>query len=209
MRQATPPLDDEAIFEAASQVFSAAEYNRFAPWERLWAFITEQFGRAVAWLIQTIAPWIPRTGLGRWLLALTILALLALAFWIGVTSWKQREARLQQERERSQRPESRLDDAEQLAASGRFTEAAHVLYAALLSAIGRRGHVRLHPSKTIGDYLRELRRGSPSMVDRFREFARTYELVIYGLGECDRERYTRLRSLALPLVQGAGAGIHD
>jgi hypothetical protein len=92
--------------------------------------------------------------------------------------------------------------AQQLAAQGNFTDAAHALYLALLEAIARRGLVRLHPSKTVGDYVRELRARSAAIFARFREFARAYEVVVYGTGYCDRERYERLHSLALPILGG-------
>ncbi|HEX2780808.1 MAG TPA: DUF4129 domain-containing protein [Gemmatimonadaceae bacterium] len=94
--------------------------------------------------------------------------------------------------------------AQQFAAAGDFTAAAHALYAALLSAIARRGLVRLHPSKTAGDYVRELRPRSAAVFGGFRDFARAYEFVVYGTGECDRERYERLQRLALPIVQVDG-----
>jgi len=94
--------------------------------------------------------------------------------------------------------------AEELAASGEFTDAAHSLYLALLDAVARRERLRLHPAFTVGDYVRALRSRSSSLFTRFREFALSYETVVYGLGTCDRDRYERLRSLALPIVQGDG-----
>lgn len=90
--------------------------------------------------------------------------------------------------------------AQALAARGDFTEAAHTLYQALLSTLARRGQVKLHPSKTAGDYVRELRARSSALFTRFRDFARTYEVVVYGLGWCDRERWERLHALAEPIV---------
>jgi hypothetical protein len=39
-------------------------------------------------------------------------------------------------------------------------------------------------------------RASASLVQAFREFARGYEYVVYGIGECDRDRYERLHGLA-------------
>ena len=90
--------------------------------------------------------------------------------------------------------------AQALAARGDFTEAAHALYHALLAALARRGQVKLHPSKTVGDYVRELRARSSVAFARFRDFARSYEVVIYGVGRCDRERWERLQSLAEPIV---------
>ncbi|HET7456803.1 MAG TPA: DUF4129 domain-containing protein [Gemmatimonadaceae bacterium] len=92
--------------------------------------------------------------------------------------------------------------AQELAARGAYTDAAHALYRALLEAIERRERVRLHPSKTVGDYVRDLRSRSSSLFVRFRDFARSYETVVYGLGTCDRERYERLRALAAPIVEG-------
>ena len=94
--------------------------------------------------------------------------------------------------------------AQQHAARGDFTSAAHSLYLALLNAIARRGLIRLHPSKTVGDYVRELRARSATVFTRFREFARAYETVVYGTGTCDQERYETLQRLALPIVQSDG-----
>lgn len=87
-------------------------------------------------------------------------------------------------------------DAQRLAAEQRYTDAAHALYAALLESVAKREDVRLHPSKTVGDYLRELRRRSSTLVPKFRDFARLYEVVVYGWGSCDQERYERLYALA-------------
>jgi hypothetical protein len=92
-------------------------------------------------------------------------------------------------------------EAQRLATLGDFTGAAHALYAALLGAIARREPVRLHDSKTVGDYARELRGLASPRFGGFREFARAYETVVYGLGSCDRARYDRLLALATPLVQ--------
>ena len=86
--------------------------------------------------------------------------------------------------------------AQRLAAEGRYTEAAHALYGALLARVAARVTLRLHPSKTAGDYARELRRAAPSIYGPFREFARSYEVVIYGIRECDRPRFDGLIDLA-------------
>lgn len=86
--------------------------------------------------------------------------------------------------------------ARQLAAEGRYTEAAHALYLALLARVAARVPLRLHASKTAGDYARELRKIAPSVFGPFREFARSYEVVVYGLGECDEARFNGLIDLA-------------
>jgi hypothetical protein len=95
--------------------------------------------------------------------------------------------------------------AEELSARGEFTDAAHALYAALLDRAAQAGQIRLHPSKTAGDYVRELRNRSSSLFTLFRDFARSYETVIYGIGSCDAERYHRLRALAGDAMRGRSA----
>lgn len=94
--------------------------------------------------------------------------------------------------------------AQQEAAAGRYTEAAHLLYQAILVALAGRERLRLHPSKTIGDYARELRARSSGAFPGYREFARTYETVVYGLQHCDRERWERLHALALAITGPRG-----
>jgi len=94
--------------------------------------------------------------------------------------------------------------AQMLAARGEYTAAAHALYAALLDAGARQQQIKLHPSKTAADYVREARRNSSPIFPGFRDFARAYEFVIYGLGVCDRDRYERLLSIALPIVTSRG-----
>ena len=95
--------------------------------------------------------------------------------------------------------------ARELSQAGRFTEAAHALYAALLARLAQSERLRLHPSKTAGDYARELRARSSPAFPRFRDFARAYDVVVYGLGWCDRERYERLYALAAPLLGAPAA----
>jgi hypothetical protein len=94
--------------------------------------------------------------------------------------------------------------AQELAAAGDFTGAAHALYVALLGSLAKRDLLRLHPSKTIGDYLRELRRRPSAPAQTMVEFARTYELVAYGLRPCDADRYDRLRTLAARMIEHRG-----
>lgn len=86
--------------------------------------------------------------------------------------------------------------AQRLAAEGQYTEAAHALYTALLARVAARVSLRLHPSKTAGDYARDLRGTAPSLFGPFREFARSYEVAIYGLGAVDRHRFQTLSQLA-------------
>ncbi len=95
-------------------------------------------------------------------------------------------------------------DAERLAAEGRFTDASHALLAAMLTAFAQRGEVRLHASKTAGDYARELaRRGSPSR-SAFQQFRRRYDALIFGVGTCTADEYAALLRDAAPILARAG-----
>ncbi len=94
-------------------------------------------------------------------------------------------------------------DAERLAAAGQFTAAAHALYGALLARLAGRGAVRLHPSKTAGDYARELRRGGLPEQTPFQRFRVRYDRVIYGTGTCTAGEYAALLDDAEPLLERA------
>ena len=94
--------------------------------------------------------------------------------------------------------------AQAAAAAGQYTEAAHLLYAALLQALARRERLRLDPASTLGDYARDLRARSSAAFVAFRDFAHQYETVVYGDQQCDRERFERLAALAAPLVTPHG-----
>jgi hypothetical protein len=95
--------------------------------------------------------------------------------------------------------------ADRLASEGRFEDAAHALYHGVLLALARSDRVRLDPSKTSGDYARELRvRGSPSY-QPFREFSRRFDVAVFGHGGCDAALIDDLRRLAAPLTPRARA----
>ena len=95
--------------------------------------------------------------------------------------------------------------AERLAAEGRFEDAAHALYHGVLLALVRSDRLRLDPSKTSGDYARDLRaRGSPSY-QPFRDFSRRFDVAVFGHGGCDAALIDDLRRLAAPLTPRARA----
>jgi len=100
-------------------------------------------------------------------------------------------------------------EAEGLAAAGEYTAAAHALYRAALALLSARGLVRLHESKTSGDYARELRRraaaGGASVYAAFRRFGARYDRIIYGTGHCDAEGYEALLAAARSLLEADSA----
>jgi hypothetical protein len=100
-------------------------------------------------------------------------------------------------------PDDPWGDADRFSQSGQYTDAAHALYRGLLDSMARRDQIQLHHSKTVGDYGRDLRRRSSTLAPPYRDFARSYETVVYGLGTCDRERYERLYALATTMIRPA------
>lgn len=97
---------------------------------------------------------------------------------------------------------SRLDpwlESERLAAAGDFMGAAHALYQAVVRRLAGSERIRVHASKTSGDYVRELRRrGSPTTA-AFQRFGRRFDRVVFGKGVCSAEDYHALRADALAI----------
>ena len=96
-------------------------------------------------------------------------------------------------------------EAERLAAAGEHTAAAHALFEALVASCAARGEVRLHPSKTAGDYARELAVRSSPAAAPFRLFRVRYDAVIYGEGNVDEVTFTDLLARARPVLDRASA----
>lgn len=143
-----------------------------------------------------ISPWVP-VGLA---LALVLLLALRLAF--------ARRAAAGWQAEHATDPSRRTDawrEAERLAAIGDFTAAAHALCAALLASCAARGELRLHPSKTTGDYARELRRRPAPSAAGFQRFRARYDRVIFDLQRCTPEEYAALLAEAQPIILQARA----
>jgi hypothetical protein len=94
-----------------------------------------------------------------------------------------------------------LAEATGLAAQSLFVEAAHRLYAAVITRLEELRRVRQHPAKTLGDYWRELRNTTDPFTSPYATFARIYENVLYGDGACDATRYASLLAAAQPMLE--------
>jgi hypothetical protein len=190
LHRAQGGLPAGAVQDTIAAVFRQRAYDRAIVrtlWDRFWEavwdgirFLFDSLGHA------PIAARIIEYSLAA--IAVAIVVRAVMLGYLGERAWARRGG----DRRRTGGRGDPWAAAQDLAASGRYTEAAHALYAALLQGIASREHVRLHPSKTVGDYARDLRRRSSSLLAPFRDFARSYEIVIYGLRACDRERYDRL-----------------
>lgn len=197
-----PALGDAAIRDTIAAIASRSEYQR-----ELTSSIASRVMRWLGETISRILSSIDSTPDGR-TIAITVLVLLTLVVIarvvIGIRAdrelWHQRSPR---------RPTAAgtiaLTDAERLAASGDYTAAAHALFAALLAAFASRGEIRLHASKTTGDYARELRRRGSSSFKPFQSFRSRYDRVIYGEMECSASDYASLSSDARTLLGGERA----
>ena len=132
----------------------------------------------------------------KWIiLGLAILVVLAIA----ARMWLANEA---EERRRRARPgEVRgggdpWAEADRVAATGDYTAAAHLLYRGITERLAAAEQLRLHPSKTSGDYARELHTRGSSAHAEFRRFGRRYDHVLFGTGTCDAATYSALREHA-------------
>ena len=199
-------IPERQIHRAVEAIYGGAKYVHSSLWYRFWDWVGELLDRFLAWIR-------PAFGTLRaspplfWAVVIALVLLSAAVVARTLYLWRARTAQRLAGGWQSKAGASREDPwtaAQQLAARGDFTAAAHALYAALLDAGARQNQLRLHPSKTAGDYVREVRRQSSPIFPGLRDFARAYEYVIYGIGECSRERYERLLSLALPIVNPNG-----
>jgi hypothetical protein len=144
--------------------------------------------------------------------------------WAAARALDRREAARRRARPGGDRAgrEDPLRAADRAAAEGRYGEAAHHLYAAAVAALAARGLVRPHPSKTAGDYAREVRRRaaaaaatgpSPAAATgdaahaaaAYGRFARGFEAVVYGPRPADRAAFDALRAAVAPVVAPAAA----
>lgn len=94
--------------------------------------------------------------------------------------------------------------AQELASAGRFTDASHQLYAAVIADLTRLGLMRFHASKTNGDYVRELRRARTPVAPMFADFSRAFDRAVFGLDDVTRAEWDVLLALAERVASAAG-----
>jgi len=196
-------IPEAVIADTVAAVFRDPAYHRVALLQRLGA-----------WLLDGVRSILARLEPGRvpspvfWILVIAVLGVVVLvivraALFLVVGSWPRRNGRKGGGPFESGRPDP-WNAARMHASRGEYTAAAHELYAGILAALAGWGDVELHESKTAGDYRRDLTARRSAVLAGFREFAGHYELAIYGLGSCDRERFERLQDLAHRIVESGG-----
>jgi hypothetical protein len=96
-------------------------------------------------------------------------------------------------------------EAERMAAAGDYTGAAHALYQAVLRRLAGTERIRLHASKTSGDYARDLRRRGSPVAAPFRQFGQRFDRVIFGIGECSPEEFAAMLREASAITERQAA----
>ena len=188
---------ERAVHDTVAAVASQAPFQRSLS-DSLWRKFWRAFSRAVSDFFNLFQD----SPVGRnvvFVLFGLLLILIIARIWMSERA--QAEARTGGDSEGARvRGADAWLEAERLAAAGDYTAAAHALFAALLAACAQRGELRLHPSKTTGDYARELRRRNAASQRGFQIFRSRYDRIIYGDLECSPSDYALLLGDARPLL---------
>ena len=185
-----------AVHDTVRAVARQAAFQRSAQntmLERLLGWLRQ----GVNWLIEQ-AGGLPATRtLLLWGAGLIVLAVIArLLISASVRDPESWTSRREKDSGRREDPWRVADACE---AAGDFVGAAHALYRGVLLSVTQRERIRLDPSRTSGDYTRELRARGSSLREPFRSFARRFDYAVYGRGHCDAALLHELRALAEPL----------
>jgi len=178
-------VPSDSVHAVVARIAREAAFRRSARTSilgRLWHWLSDLLDR----LFEAFAG-LPNSRLlaivGVVLVALLVVARILYASRLGVDELELTRRRT------GGRAEDPLAEAQRLAEAGDYTEAAHHLYRALLETLARRDGVRLHASKTTGDYARELRRRGSGAHAAFGQFARRYDRVLYGHDPVDADAW--------------------
>ena len=193
------PVPAAAIRDTISRIVLERGYRR--------SVTSTLLSRGWEWVTRTLGDLFTQAAgsRGTFLVSLTVLAVLIIATIARAVIVAQARRQAARRLVVEVSADAQLAQARGLAAQGAHVEAAHLLYAAVITQLVEQKRVRRHPSKTVGDYWRELRAASDGSASPYLSFSRTYEIVVYGDGLCDATRYARLEQLAAPMLQAPGS----
>ena len=193
------PVPAAAIRDTLSRIVLERGYRR--------SVTSTLLSRGWEWVTRTLGDLFTQAAgsRGTFLVSLTVLAVLIIATIARAVIVAQARRQAARRLVVEVSADAQLAQARGLAAQGAHVEAAHLLYAAVITQLVEQKRVRRHPSKTVGDYWRELRAASDGSASPYLSFSRTYEIVVYGDGLCDATRYARLEQLAAPMLQATGS----
>lgn len=193
--QLQPPVAPSAVRDTISRIVLEQGYYR--------SVTSTLLSRAWEWISRTLRDLflLAAGSRGTYLISLSLIALVIIVTIVRsvIVARARRQAGARRVAEVS--ADDLLAQTRGLAAQGAYVEAAHLLYAAVVTRLAEGKRVRRHLSKTVGDYARELRAANDDAAGAYRAFAQTYEIVAYGDGLCDASRFSRLEHLAAPMLQ--------
>ena len=193
------PVPAAAIRDTLSRIVLERGYRR--------SVTSTLLSRGWEWVTRTLGDLFNQAAgsRGTFLVSLTVLAVLIVATIARAVIVAQARRQAARGLVVEVSADAQLAQARGLAAQGAHVEAAHLLYAAVITQLVEQKRVRRHPSKTVGDYWRELRAAGDGSASPYLSFSRTYEIVVYGDRLCDATRYARLEQLAAPMLQTPGS----
>jgi hypothetical protein len=200
--QSIEPWTNGAVHDTVAALLRDRAYHR-SFWSTVLGKLVALAGRFIVWLVNAVRgiPGGRNTVIG----IVAVIVLLVLARVLMTTQWDDSTA---MRRRGARGRATRIDpwsEAQALAARGDYTGAAHALYQAVLRRISAGERIRLHSSKTSGDYARELRRKGSPVAASFHLFGRRFDRVIFGIGECSPEEFAEMlrEASAIPDIREA------
>ena len=200
--QQVAPWPAGAIHDTVTVLLEDAAYKR-SIWSSIAGRLLAELGRFVMWVIEAVRG-IPG-GKATILTIIAVVLLLVLGRLFLASEWG--EETLMRRRPGGTRA-TRMDpwtEAESLAAAGDYMGAAHALYQAVLRRLADHERIRIHSSKTSGDYARDLRRRGSPLAAGFQAFGRRFDRVVFGAGVCTAEDFAALRRDALAIPEHRAA----
>lgn len=196
--QGVEPWSAGAIHDTVGALLRDAGYHR-SFWSSLAGRALVELGRFVIWLLATVRN-VPG-GRATVLTVIAVIIVLIVGRLFIANDWGDD---VLFRRKASALGATRIDswvEAERLAAAGDYLGAAHALYQAVLRRIAGSERVRVHASKTSGDYVRDLRRRGSPLATPFQRFGRRFDQVIFGKGVCTADDYAALRADAIAIPE--------
>jgi hypothetical protein len=198
-------LSSAQVERALREVYSQPEFAEQTRGTDLWGWVREQIGVAVMRLFEwlnTFRAMQEARPIVFWLivawLSLTAAALLVHLIYTSTSAFTRTRTEHGGREDVPRGPRGATDwesEARRAAAEGRLRDAALALYHALVLRLDARGALRFDPSKTPGDYRREVR-AHPEVARPFTAFLRGFEPVAFGGRALDADGYERLRTAA-------------
>jgi hypothetical protein len=196
--QGVGPWNAGAVHDTVGALLRDAAYNR-SFWSSVAGRILLELGRFVKWLIDAIRG-IPG-GKVTVLTIIVVILLVILGRLFLATQWGDEVLfRRRGSPNRAMRADP-WGESERLAAAGDYMAAAHALYQAVIRRIAATERIRLHASKTSGDYVRDLRRRGSPLAPAFLRFGRRFDRVVFGAGTCTADDFAALRADALAIPE--------